>query len=241
MIGSISKSYKFSTIISCNDLQRLNDFIAQEYNFLKYKITTIDGAKYETDDFNEILNYDNYNSRKIEQIIISANQVEREFKLLNDFEIVLRDLSQYPDSINYTIRNVSEKEITSYTSQLKELIMSFKVQNSWIHNIWSSLVFFFILWAIFSIYFSYLFHDKIDKTLLFLYQMTFSFFIGWISNWVFIKFASFLFPKTIFSIGKQKEFLKKKEKTRHTLFTVFILGLIVSVVASLIVFAITTK
>lgn len=239
MKGSISKSYKFSSIISSKDLQRLNDFIASEYNFLKYKITTIDGAIYETEDFNKILNYDNYNSRKIEQIVISANHAEKEFKFFNDFEIRLNDLSIYPDSINYTIRNVSEKEIASYTSQLKDLIMSFKAKSSWIHNTWASLAFFWVLWIIFSISFSYIFHDKVDKTLLFLYQMSFSFIIGWISNWFFRKFSSFLFPETIFSIGKQKDFLDKKEKTRHTLLTVIIFGLIVSIVGSLIVFLIT--
>lgn len=239
MKGSISKSYKFSTIISCKDLQRLNDFIASEYNFLKYKITTIDGAKYETEDFNEILKYDNYNSRKIEQIIISANHAEKEFRFLNDFEIELNDSSRYPDSINYTIRNVSEKEIASYTSQLKDLIMSFKAQSSWIHNIWILLAFNGVMLLIFHFSFLHFFRDKIDETLLYLYPIFISFSIAWISSWVFSKTSTFLYPKTVFCIGKQIDFFDSRKKTRNTILIVIILGLILSIVGSLIVFLIT--
>lgn len=239
MKGQISKSYKFSTNISCDDLQRLNDFIMSEYSFVKYKITTIDGAEYEIESFDKILNYENHSSRKIDQIFIYANHENKHLRIFNDFEMKLRDLSRFPDSINYSIRNISNNEITYYTSNLNELLENFKSPSSWLHSIWISLVFSWMLLIIFSISFTFFFQDKIDKTFLYLSMLSFSFALGYFLPWVFEKITSFLFPRTIFCIGKQIKYQEKKKSLRHNILYSVIIAFIVGVLVSLFFWSIT--
>jgi hypothetical protein len=112
MKGSVSKEHDFCIIVKKEDLKSLNDFICKEYKHIEYTIHTNNGTKYELISFDEIINYDNYDSKKIIQIYITAqNEKLANNILFPDFGISLCDITNYPTSISYYIKNATEKEI----------------------------------------------------------------------------------------------------------------------------------
>lgn len=117
MVGQITKTFKFSTAVTSRDLISLNKFISTEFKQVRYKMYIMDGSIYDTDDINQILEYDNPPLRKITKIEINANKVAKDFYLLPDFEISLSDLSKSSYSIKYEIRNVTNKELDYYVKK----------------------------------------------------------------------------------------------------------------------------
>ena len=61
-----------------------------------------------------------------------------------------------------------------------------------------------------------------------------SFIIGLVFGWGLTKLLPFFFPESIFLIGRQKLFHDKKKRLRHTIGTVILLGIAVSLVGAFI-------
>jgi len=239
MTGQISNAFNFSTVLTIRDLQALYDYLTSEYNFFKFTISTKDGAEYDIINFNEILEYDNSDHKKIIEIILYAYKEKSDYKSFSDLEIKLRDSSIYSESIRYTFKKVSPKEIISYTSQLNELLLKFKAPCNWIQNKFIPVTFASILNIFFVVYFINNLKTKIDPSLYFLYILTITFTIGYFSSPAFKILISYFFPRTVFCIGRQLDFFERKRILRQNVLYAVIIAFIISVCASLVVYLLT--
>lgn len=218
MKGSISKDHKFCLIVKKEDLKSLNDFICKEYKHIEYTIHTNNGIKYELISFDEIINYDNYDFKKIIQIYIQAqNEKSTDNIFFPDFAISISDITNYSTSISYYIKNATEKEIDYHTQKIEELIHEFKPKYSWLYNRTNGLLVSLMTLLLIVIPLQILLKDKIDKALYYTFIIFGGIFTGWGWALSYDRVVSIFFQKTIFCIGKQQEFYDNKKSLRKNL------------------------
>lgn len=234
MNGKITKSFKFGTFITSDNLSNLNSFIAKEYTFIKYILRTSDGAEYKLDDFTQILAYENHGLRKIKELVIQGNKDKNDdiYFINPDFELSLRDSSDSFYSITYTIRNISEKEIIYLTSKLNDLVMGLKSRYSWIHSLYLPVVLNIPLWLLFYQSISKTI-DIGDKTYTLIVSILIAMVFGLLFYFFFVKIL-LLFPKTVFYIGQQKHRYDRLKKTKSFILYGIIITFIIGVLASIL-------
>jgi len=234
MVGQITKTFKFSTAVTSRDLISLNKFISTEFKQVRYKMYIMDGSIYDTDDINQILEYDNPPLRKITKIEINANKVAKDFYLLPDFEISLSDLSKSSYSIKYEIRNVTNKELDYYVKKIDEFSLNFKSSYSILNSpqfFSITVVIFLIIIAIFIAFLS----KKISLNHYVSTVAALSAAIGFVLAKLVPSFLYWLYPQSIFCIGKQEQYYENKKKLRNNIFVGFFLALMVGILGSVAV------
>lgn len=241
MKGSLHKKYDFSSIITIDDLKYLSSLILPKFNFVKYHIETKDGARYDINSLDEILQYDNYDDRKIELLSIRANFLSNNSFVYPNIKITLYDNSIYEASCILDINDLEECEIIYYSKKIEEFTKRIRASYWWCHkqtfyNICGILLYF--LFALIYIYNT----DNNEN-----YNKVYNFLVlqGWagicmVTTMSFGKrVILYLFPKACFCIGMQKKFLDCKIKCRNFLFitilATIILGVISSIIAHLII------
>lgn len=239
MKGRFSKSYFFCTSISIEDLKSLNDFICKEYEQVEYSISTNNGAIYNSISYEEIIQFDNNDHKKIVQIQIKAQAKSPSTRFtLPDFEISITDLNKSTASISYSINNALEKEIEYRSHKINELTKNFKAKYSWLHQTRTKITLIIFLHSCFFIPVQLYLTDKIEPTQLLIYSLVSPIILAWPLFILTERVIEFLFPKTIFRIGKQEEFSKKKEELRKNLlwgiFIAIFIGIITSIVTTFI-------
>ncbi|MDK2942541.1 MAG: hypothetical protein PWP56_2054 [Acetobacterium sp.] len=234
MAGQITKTFKFSTTVTSKDLISLNKFISSEFKQVRYKMYIMDGSIYDKDNINQILEYDNYPLRKITKIEINANKDAKDFYLLPDFEISLSDLSKSSYSIKYAIRNVTEKELDYYVKKIDELSLNFKSSYSKYNSsqfIYITMFIFLIIIAVLIAFVS----NKISPNVSTEMVVFLSAAIGVVFGKLVPSILYWLYPQTIFCIGKQEQFYENKKKLRNNIYVGFILAFVVSIFATVVV------
>ena len=239
MKGSLTKSYKFSTIVKIEDLFQLDNFILSQYPFTKRYITTINGGEYDVENFSDISDYDNPDSRKIIKISIRARKEENKFSTYPDFEIYISDLHEYSTTVSFTIRRAEEKEITYISTKLDELIHNFKAKYSWLNSNNISVIFYIINWLVVYGIFNVFFYKKTDTVSYFLTTFTLSLIVGIGTSLIFMPLLRKIYPETIFCIGKQQFLFEKIRKIKETILYLIIIAFLVGVGSSLFVYFIT--
>jgi hypothetical protein len=239
MNGTISKEYESCLVVSIEDLKLLDNFVKSEYTHVEYTLFVSNGIEYNNVTFDDIIGYSNYDASKITHIHITAKKKQSTYR--HDFELSLHDSTKYDSSATYKITDATEQEINHLTQKLKELINGFKPKYSWLFNLKSKLFFLALLiisTLVIPLNLLYL-NDKIDMGLLWMAQISLGVIFGQLFLGFYDEIASFFFPKTIFRIGKQEEFYKKKKRLRQNLFWGILMTFIISLFASLLVFIIT--
>lgn len=239
MKGSLTKSYKFSTIVKIEDLIQLDNFILSQYPFAKRYITTINGGEYAVENISEITDYDNPDSRKIIKISIRAQKEEDKVSAYPDFEIYISDLHEYSTTVSFTIRREEEKEITYVSTKLDELIHNFKAKYSWLNCNITAVCFSIINWLVVYGIFNVFFYKKIDTVSYFITTFTLSFIVGIGTALIFMPLLKRIYPETIFCIGKQQLLFEKIRKIKETILYLIIIAFLVGVCSSLFVYFIT--
>lgn len=233
MKGTLTKSYNFSSIITPQAIQSIDDIIMSSCQSVRYEIKTTDGTEYVLEKVDEVLNYGNPDSRKIEKITIKGNKEENKSFIYSDFEVLLFDNSQYDKSAIISIRNSEEKDLVFYKQRIKEVIEATKTSYWWIHKF----TFYMILSLLVYVGLATLFFmcsDVSDKSYTFLILLNIGLISGFISAYILRKLFGYLFPETIFCIGAQNEFNEKRKRLRKYIFITVILTLILGIASSLI-------
>lgn len=254
MKNKVYKKYKYSIVLTNENLDKLVKFLEKYYNDIVFYINTINWDEIELN-YNELLKYDNYEHEKIIWIKIlwlkvkkkEINEINelREYSFLNDnaIEINIWDTSNYyridSYSVTYEIKSVISKEFNELKEWLYKIFnYDFKANYSFTNNfIFSN----FINLLLFSIPIFFLYYygninlNDINKEL----QFPYSFFISlYFMAWVFIfnftsynKIYHFFFPKYIFWIWKQKyEIDKKIEYRKNLIWTITISWIILPII-----------
>ena len=236
MKGNLTVPYNFSTRVTCENVQAINDFIASHFKNVRYKINTKDGADYDIGNIEELLKYRNPSSRKITKITIQGNQDGDNF-IFPNIELILADHSLHLESAILSIRRLEEKELTFYSQRIDEIIQNIKAPYFWLHRLWfniiSTLIILLSIALPFIVFLNKTYNDNLTVLILL------SCFLGGFFGYIHPRIVSFFYPDTIFCIGDQIEFNSKKNKISSILFLSIIGALVIGVLSSLIVWWIT--
>lgn len=241
MTGELTKAYKRSLLINEEHLKNLASFIEDRFEDVGYKIYTSDGASYTLNTKDEVLSYNNPDSRRIIKIVISGNKEHRERSFYKDFSISLFDMSKYDKSCILTLNNMEEKDIVFYNQRIDEFVKNAQTPHWWIHKTPVYIVIWIFLYAIAAFFY----FTKTDKTQLAdkTYSMVFlnlvsgtcAFVSAFLIRWVVEK----LYPEGGFAIGEQVKFFNRLKKIRNliliTILGTIVLGIISGVITHLIV------
>lgn len=72
--GSFFKSFKYQTIVTAHILLKLDKYLKTRVTTIVYNYDTSDGAMYETNDIEDILQYTNNSKSQIERITINGKR-----------------------------------------------------------------------------------------------------------------------------------------------------------------------
>lgn len=237
MIGSLDKSYNRPILVDEDHLRYLAGIVEERFCAVEYEIKTIDGAKYKLPTIDDLITYNNPDSRKIVSISISGYKNKDGNGYYPEFSISLFDMSEYDASCILTLKKLEEAEITHITQRVDEFVKSTKTAYWWLHRPAFYVALGFIFYCVVVAYY-YLslgleqWSMKENKTSL-------------LTGWSFIcmltsvygirKIVDYLFLEGGFVIGEQKKFMKKKDKTRNFIFITIICTIILGVMSGLIV------
>ena len=126
MIGNLHKKYEFATIITESDLKAVSALVSSKFEFVKYEIKTKDGAEYCVDNFDDILNYDNHDYRKIVLFRAKGNRNERDSFVFPNISISLYDNSIYQEACILDIKGLDDTEIVYFSQKVKDFTEQIK-------------------------------------------------------------------------------------------------------------------
>lgn len=236
MIGSLDKSYNRPIIVDEEQLRHLASIVEKRFCAVEYEIKTIDGAKYILPNIDDVIAYNNPDSRKIVCISIGGYKSKDGRGYYPEFSISLFDMSKYDASCILTLKNLEEAEITYFSQRVDEFVKSTKTAYWWLHRSAFYIGLGFLLYCMVVVYY-YLslgmeqWSMKADKTTIL---------TGWsvicmlISVYGIRKIVEYLFPEGGFVIGEQKRFMKRKDKRRYLVFITIIGTIILGVISGVI-------
>lgn len=235
MNGQFTKYYKFQTIVTKDVLQRIDKYLHNFTDNIKYNFETSDGAEYSTTDLKEIIEYDNPDKARIEKITLQAIKDKNPYR---SFIIVkLYDKGKWNSSASLYISEATPNEIASISSLIGRYIEEAKAPHWWLYSK-GFLIFLNCLMSFLGSYLLYTFVVPfikennpswwIEITILLLL-------FNCIMVFLYFKIVYWTYPESIFLIGEQKNCQKKLIWRRNIIlgtFSTIILGIIASIIAT---------
>lgn len=234
--GSYTKYFKFQSLVSVDALRHIDIFLHSRCNAVTYNFETSDGANYESDSIDDIVNYSNPSNAKIERISMIGL---KEGKYVSHNHIIVKffNKGKWDSSASLYITDANSDEIAAISKELGFIIEQVKADYSWAYSRWVLLLMNLLLSAIITIslytYIVPLIKDNNASWWLqiFILQMIIlvPLFIG------FLKVIEWAYPESVFNIGAQEMHYKKLINRRKTILgtiTTIILGVTSSIIAT---------
>lgn len=234
MKGNLYKSYDFASIVTKDDLRDLLSLVTTKFEFVKCSIKTKDGAEYNSITLEEVLQYDNCDYRKIICLSIKGNKDESNSFSFPNISITLCDNSVYDKSFILEIRDLEESEIVYYVRKIEDFVKRIRAFYWFVHKIGFYIFLGFLVYLIFALFYLLKIGSSEGKAYNFLMLQSFALFFCGTSVFWGRKLMSFLFPEFCFCIGELVRYIQKKEKMRTFIFGTLLVGLAISVFASII-------
>lgn len=234
--GSYTKYFKFQSTVTVDTLRSIDKYLHSRCDKVIYNFETSDGADYNADNIEDIVNYLNPSNAKIERVSIIA-QNDGKYVSQNHIIVKFYNKSRWDSSASLYITDANSDEIIAVSKELGDIIKQTKADHSWIYSRW---VFFLINLALSAIItiisYTYLVPIIKENNASWWFQI----FILQVVILVpllfgFIKAIEWAYPETIFEIGAQKLYYKKllsRRKSLLGLLLTIILGIISSIIAS---------
>lgn len=238
MRGDLKRDYEFSIIVTANDLKSLSDIVTRDFKELRYVINTEDGVTYTTEHLNEIIDYNNPDSRRIKMLGIYGYKDKIGNFNTPNISVSLFDSSTYDKSCILHLNKVEEKDIIYYSNAIDEFMNKIRASYWWIFKdsfYWVTGIILYII--ISSIYLTNVNNtDTINKIYNILLLQGVSALCMAFSMYVLHKVVSFLYPESCFAIGEQERLKTKKEKIRNLVFGTILGALMIGIVSSIIAY-----
>lgn len=234
--GCFYKAFKYQTIVTADILLKIDNYLKTRNATIVYNFDTTNGAMYETNDIQDILQYPNNSNSKIERITINGKR-EGKYSLQGFIILKFFDKGIWDDSASLFINEASSDEITGISKDLIDIITQAKAPYSWVYSKWILLFLNLLLSGILSIVlYTYLVPLIKENNASWWIEVTiFQMLILVIIFKGFMKAIEWAYPETVFSIGEQdasyKKLLSRRNKIIGGLSTI-ILGVISSIIAS---------
>lgn len=237
--GSFTKLYKFQSIVTSDILRKVAKYLHSRSEIVKYEFETSDGARYDTDNIEDIIGYINPSDAKIEKISLIAQKKEENRYYAHNFIIVkFFDRGSWNGSASLHIDDANSDEIAAISKELGNMIKQAKANYAWIYSkkFLSSIG--LVLYLAISIPLYYyvvpLIRESNPSWYIVYLLLLFLIFVNII--WLFTKIREWAYPESVFNIGEQEASYKKIIKRRN-----YILGAISTIVLGILSSICATK
>lgn len=233
MKGSYQNSFDFAVCLTKESLEEVNEFLNSQYNRVTYFFSTIDKIDFQCETHEDILHYKNSNQNKIIKMKIRASHKKDCY--LDDFVLTIRQKDLPISTIQYEIRNESEKDLFFLKTKLDELCKGLKSSNSWMYSFW----FMFLCLIPVSIVATTFLNKNlsnvvVDKRIFLVISIMISGSLGILFARFWSNIINFIFPTSYFCFGEQS---KQNQITQSI--KSFVLTVITGLITSLIIWFIT--
>lgn len=232
MNASTTKYFFCPIIVDENQLRFLSEMVKERFGEVEYGIETIDGVQYEYSNVDDLLAYNNPNSRKITKVSIRGNLYNGGSSSVPELYLSIGDRSKSELSCFMQLKCLDESDVTYFKSRIEDFVKDYRVEYWWMYKpvfywIFGACLYLLLTimlpWYIGGEYHVYISHNIVAK-------LCWSMLCMVVTILLIKKGLGWLFPAGGFRIGEQVKVLDRKVKVRK-----WILGLITTVVAGLIV------
>lgn len=232
MTASTTKYYSCPIIVDENQLRYLSEMVKERFGEVEYGIKTIDGVQYVYSSIDDLLAYNNPNSRKITEISIRGNLYNGGSSSVPELYLSIGDWSKSELSCYIRLRCLDESDIAYFKNRMEDFVKDYCVKYWWMYKpifywIFGGCLYLLLAailpWYIGGEYYVYISHSIVAK-------LCWSMLCMAVTILLIKKGLDWLFPAGGFRIGDQVKVLDGKVKVRK-----WILGLITAVVTGLIV------
>lgn len=134
MIGSATKYYFRPIIVDEGQLRYLSKKVKERFGDIEYGIETIDGVQYEYGDIDELLAYNNSNSRKIVRISIRGRNYNGGSSSVPEISLSILDRSISELSCYMQLKGLEEYDIAFFKSMMDDFIKDYGVAYWWMYK-----------------------------------------------------------------------------------------------------------
>ena len=232
MTASTTKYYSCPIIVDENQLRYLSEMVKERFGEVEYGIKTIDDVQYVYSSIDDLLAYNNPNSRKITEISIRGNLYNGGSSSVPELYLSIGDRSESELSCFMQLKCLEESDITYFKSRMEDFVKDYSVEYWWMYKpvfywIFGACLYLLLAvilpWYIGGEYHVYISHNIVASLCWSMLCMAATTLLVKKGLWWF-------FPAGGFRIGEQIKVLDRKVKARK-----WILRLITTVVAGLIV------
>lgn len=219
-------------ILDKDQLRYLAKMVEERFEDVKYRIKTNNGDEYDYRIFDELLAYDNPNSRKITTIYIRGRKSGYGSSSLSELSISIYDRSNEVLSCYMDLRNLDETEIEYFSNRIENFVKDNSVVYWWMYKPGIILALYCFLYTVIGVCFSWYVNKE--------YGLDINHNIIWLVCWIVIcmgvtvflmkRVWGELFPAGGFLIGEQIKAMERRMTVCK-----WILGLITAVISGLIV------
>lgn len=232
MIGSATKYYFRPIIVDEGQLRYLSKKVKERFGDIEYGIETIDGVQYKYGNVDELLAYNNSNSRRIVRISIRGRNYNAASSSVSEISLSIFDRSESDLSCYMQLMGLEEYDIAFFKNMMDDFVKDYGVAYWWMYKpicYWSYGAIMYLLFAaILPWHVGKEYHIDISHNIV--VQLGWSVFCMVLTVLLISEGLWRLFPAGGFLIGEQVKVFDMILKVRKR-----ILGLITSVVVAIII------
>lgn len=212
-------------------------FVSEKYENVTITAKCINDTSLESKDVNDIVNYENLNFKRIKDISISGWTSSEE-----RLDLDIGDKPYLDMTAEFSIKSKKEEDINHISKKLNDWFISFKPWYNFLTKVSLFdvfLSFLLVFFGILSILYLYLkftgqtapvSNEPPISTMEVIFLLLLILIIAKVIFHPIEKYLRWLFPRTFFSLGKQKNTLEKIQNSRKTIFY----GLIIAIIAGIL-------
>ena len=226
-------------VVTKHDLEKLENIISEHYKAQSYTAECIDGTKIECSSLEELLNYENSSTRRIDSISITI--CDSESRYIGYIE--LRDDSKYRfgSSCKFQIKDTENSHISSISQEVEQLVKDLKQWYSWLirFEFFTLVVILLTTLGVISAWYVTFFVDQNEISTESNSSFVFKFYLllpiiallGALLFYLNEKFK-WLFPRVFFALGRQEKELEKRTTLRNWIVGTLVASVIIPVIFS---------
>ncbi len=229
-----SKTIYHSLLIQEEDLRSICSFVSSRFKNLKIIASCMDGSRFESEDINEILLFDNPKFRRIKSIRVEGDSGSRE-------QISVDIDSDRFSTASIFLLSESDDQAVYISREILNMLAEMKPSYHLLARIPVSgvLAAFWVAWT--TLYTASMMlgfvHPSISR-FSGIQQLNISIVLAiifFVVTYPFDRLQRYLFPKVFFLLGKQKKAMETIKQWRSFIFYGLLLSIITGIVSSLIV------
>lgn len=134
MTGSTAIYYFCPIIVDESQLRYLSEMVKERFGEVEYEIETIEGVQYEYSNVDDLLAYNNPNSRKITKISIRGNLYNGGSSSVPELYLSIGDRSKSELSCYMQLKCLDESDIAYFKNRMEDFVKDYCVKYWWMYK-----------------------------------------------------------------------------------------------------------